>query len=104
MRGKKYEDHPVNKFSACRPTATAKWWDDDPEILAGRDLVRGGTWLGISRSGKFAFLTNFREVLYNILATISATFSGSPASRGQDNSMRHFLAIESLFVPAGSTE
>jgi uncharacterized protein with NRDE domain len=44
-----------------RPTATAAWWDDHPEILAGRDLKAGGTWLGVSRSGRFAALTNFRD-------------------------------------------
>lgn len=47
---------------AYRPTASADWWEDDPDILAGKDLVRGGTWLGVSRKGRFAFLTNFREV------------------------------------------
>lgn len=44
-----------------RPTAPAGWWDDDPNILAGRDLKAGGTWLGITRSGRFAALTNFRD-------------------------------------------
>jgi uncharacterized protein with NRDE domain len=43
-----------------RPAAPAGWWEDYPEIYAGRDLQAGGTWLGISRSGKFAALTNFR--------------------------------------------
>ena len=44
-----------------RPTAPATWWDDHPDILAGRDLKAGGTWLGISRNGRFAALTNFRD-------------------------------------------
>ena len=38
------------------------FWEDKPGILAGRDLVGGGTWLGVTRTGRFAFLTNFREV------------------------------------------
>lgn len=42
-----------------RPAQRADWWRDAP-ILAGRDLAAGGTWLGISRSGRFAALTNFR--------------------------------------------
>jgi uncharacterized protein with NRDE domain len=44
-----------------RPTALADFWEDQPEILAGRDLTGGGTWLGINRQGQFAAVTNFRE-------------------------------------------
>ncbi len=44
-----------------RPAALAAWWSDFPNILAGRDLKAGGTWLGITRSGRFAALTNFRD-------------------------------------------
>jgi uncharacterized protein with NRDE domain len=44
-----------------RPTASAAWWPDHPAILAGRDLTAGGTWLGVTRSGRFAALTNFRD-------------------------------------------
>jgi uncharacterized protein with NRDE domain len=43
----------------ARPTAALHWWTDAP-ILAGRDLQAGGTWLGVSRSGRLAALTNFR--------------------------------------------
>ncbi len=45
-----------------RATADLHVWEDDPTIIGGRDLVNGGTWLGISRTGRFAFVTNFREV------------------------------------------
>ena len=44
----------------ARPTAPLAWWDDAP-ILAGRDLQAGGTWLGISRTGRLAALTNHRD-------------------------------------------
>jgi uncharacterized protein with NRDE domain len=44
-----------------RPAEPAQWWIDRPEVLAGRDLKAGGTWLGISRSGRFAAVTNFRD-------------------------------------------
>jgi uncharacterized protein with NRDE domain len=43
-----------------RPAQTARWWRDDARILAGRDLLGGGTWLGVTRSGRFAALTNYR--------------------------------------------
>lgn len=36
------------------------WWHDAPTVLAGRDLLGGGTWLGMSRDGRFAALTNYR--------------------------------------------
>jgi uncharacterized protein with NRDE domain len=44
-----------------RPTQDAHWWPDDDGVLAGRDLQAGGTWLAVSRSGRFATVTNFRE-------------------------------------------
>jgi uncharacterized protein with NRDE domain len=44
-----------------RPTAPAHWWTDHPNILAGRDLSAGGTWIGMTRTGRFAALTNYRE-------------------------------------------
>jgi len=43
-----------------RPAEPLHWWDDDPNVLAGRDLVGGGTWLGVARDGRFAALTNYR--------------------------------------------
>lgn len=44
-----------------RPTRRAGWWEDAPEVLAGRDLRAGGTWMGFARGGRWAAVTNFRE-------------------------------------------
>jgi uncharacterized protein with NRDE domain len=44
-----------------RPTAPAAFWADAPKILAGRDMVGGGTWLGITRTGRLATVANFRH-------------------------------------------
>ncbi|KAL8678001.1 MAG: hypothetical protein Q9186_005631 [Xanthomendoza sp. 1 TL-2023] len=47
-----------------RPTAPAAWWPSpNDHILGGRDLLRPvhGTWLGITKQGRLAVLTNFRE-------------------------------------------
>ena len=45
----------------ARPTAPASYWEQAPGLLAGRDLDAGGTWMGMTRRGRFAALTNFRE-------------------------------------------
>ena len=47
-----------------RPTAAASFWEGTQDILAGRDLQAGGTWLGVSRTGRFAAISNYREPLY----------------------------------------
>jgi uncharacterized protein with NRDE domain len=49
------------------------WWVEKPDILAGRDLQAGGTWLGVHRNGRFATVTNFRD---------AAPPSGHKPSRG----------------------
>jgi len=43
-----------------RPTAPAGFWPEQPSLLAGRDLQAGGTWMGVTRQGRFAALTNYR--------------------------------------------
>lgn len=45
----------------ARPTAFAQRWPDQPNVLGGRDLEAGGTWLGLSETGRFAAVTNVRE-------------------------------------------
>ena len=66
-----YNTHPDYKlvFAANRdefydrPTKALAFWEDSPNILAGRDLKSCGTWLGISLSGRIAAITNFRDPL-----------------------------------------
>ncbi len=59
----------------ARPAAPAAWWADAPGVLAGRDLKAGGTWLGVTRDGRFAALTNFRDA--------KAARRGDAPSRGR---------------------
>jgi len=60
------EDYPLmlaanrDEFFA-RPAAPATFWQDHSEILAGRDLLQGGAWLGLARSGRLAAVTNYRD-------------------------------------------
>ena len=47
-----------------RPSARLAWWTPDsggPAILGGRDLVAGGTWLGLTAQGRLAMVTNVRD-------------------------------------------
>lgn len=45
----------------ARPTAPLDYWADHPGVLAGRDLKGNGTWLGVTRSGRIAAITNYRD-------------------------------------------
>jgi uncharacterized protein with NRDE domain len=45
----------------ARPAESAHHWQDAPAVFAGRDLSAGGSWLGVTRSGRFATVTNFAE-------------------------------------------
>ena len=45
----------------ARPSRPLTRWTDFPQVLAGRDLEAGGTWLGVGANGRFAALTNIRE-------------------------------------------
>ncbi|HSP87785.1 MAG TPA: NRDE family protein [Ignavibacteriaceae bacterium] len=64
-----YNHHPDYKliFAANRdefyerPTLSAHFWKNDP-ILAGKDLKEGGTWCGITKAGRFAAITNYRNI------------------------------------------
>ena len=45
----------------ARASAPLGAWDDGSGIIAGRDLVSGGSWMGVSQSGRFAVVTNIRD-------------------------------------------
>jgi uncharacterized protein with NRDE domain len=57
-----------------RPTAALAFHDDSPEILGGRDLKHHGMWLGVTRSGRIAAITNYRDPGFNILNAPSRGF------------------------------
>ncbi|MGB0205982.1 MAG: NRDE family protein [Neptuniibacter sp.] len=66
-----YKSHPEyslillanrDEFYA-RPSKAMHFWQDHPNVLAGKDLEQGGTWLGINQQGKFTAVTNYRDGL-----------------------------------------
>ncbi|MGF1612693.1 MAG: NRDE family protein [Gammaproteobacteria bacterium] len=54
-----------------RASAAAHFWADAPQVLAGRDLEAFGTWLGVTRKGRFAAVTNFRDPDRNRVGALS---------------------------------
>jgi len=62
--------HPSYKFILianrdefyARPTQNAHFWDENRNIIGGKDLEAGGMWLGIHKEGKIACITNYRDI------------------------------------------
>ncbi|WP_432209624.1 NRDE family protein, partial [Acinetobacter variabilis] len=65
-----------------RPTQALYEWENSP-IIAGQDLQSGGTWMGITASGRWAVITNFRD---------GSDKNNYPTSRG--HIIQHFLESE----------
>ena len=94
-----------------RATATATFWDDQPAVLAGRDLEAGGTWLGVNRRGRFAAVTNFTEPPPNPLpprsrGSLVADFltGTAPPDAYLEEVSRHAGAYRGFNVVAGTAE
>lgn len=89
------EQHPDYPVIICanrdefhqRPTQNMHWWPEQ-NILAGKDLQAGGTWLGLSPNGNFSALTNFRR---------PASFDKNKRSRGD-------LVVQALTTNDESTQ
>ena len=46
----------------ARPTLPARRWPGASGMIAGQDLEAGGSWMGVDAAGRFAAVTNFREL------------------------------------------
>ncbi|MEM9102591.1 MAG: NRDE family protein [Pseudomonadota bacterium] len=64
-----YQCHPIYPLIIVgnrdeyfhRPTQPMHWWESNTNLLAGKDLQSGGTWMGFKKNGDFSIVTNFRE-------------------------------------------
>src|SRR5262245_3472665 len=101
-----WRTHPASRLIVAanrdeyfgRPSAPAGFWDDHRNVLAGRDLEAGGTWLGITLEGRFAALTNYRNPAERRTgvpsrgALVSDFLTGKPAPSEYAKSVQHKAA------------
>lgn len=80
----------------ARPTAPAQFWEEAPDVLAGRDLEAGGTWLGVTRRGRFAALTNFRDPACNKTGAPSRGKLVSGFLRGNQSAQDYLRELDSV--------
>lgn len=74
--------HPQYDLIVCgnrdefksRPSRAAHYWEDQPQVFAGRDLLEGGTWMGVAAGSRFTVVTNYRDF---------SLHKAQAASRGQ---------------------
>jgi len=92
-----HPDYPIiiaanrDEFYA-RPTQVLEQWTDGSDIVAGRDLEGGGTWMGITPSGRIAALTNYREPGIRIAEAPSRGHLVRDFLKGP-KSLNHYLKI-----------
>lgn len=99
-----YDMHPVYRMVLAanrdefynRPTGPLAFWDDTPDILAGRDLKHNGTWLGITRTGRIAAITNFREPAVRIANAPSRGFLVSDFLASKESPKNYLEHVKSM--------
>jgi uncharacterized protein with NRDE domain len=79
-----------------RPTAPLDYWADHPDVLAGRDLKGNGTWLGVTRSGCIAAITNYREPAAHIQNAPSRGILISNFLTGNASPERYLKAVSKM--------
>jgi uncharacterized protein with NRDE domain len=77
-----------------RATAPLGVWPDAPRVIAGRDLQSGGTWMGVSRAGRFAALTNFRDPSLHRADARSRGLLVSDFLAGQTSALEYGKAVQ----------
>ncbi|WP_078411594.1 NRDE family protein [Priestia abyssalis] len=77
-----------------RATAHAAFWGNGPHVLAGRDLEKGGTWMGVTRNGRFAAITNYRAPGQNRVNMKSRGFLVSDYLTGTEEPKVYLQAVQ----------
>ncbi len=99
-----YDMHPVYRMVLAanrdeyyiRPTMPLDFWNDEPDILAGRDLKCLGVWLGVTRNGRIAAVTNFREPGFQIADAPSRGFLVSDFLASKESPKSYLKHLEKL--------
>ncbi len=78
-----------------RPSTPLAFWKDAPHILAGRDLLKGGTWLGVARDGHFAAVTNYRDAAFQLPESRSRGLLVSEYLRRLDSAPLYLKSLQS---------
>jgi uncharacterized protein with NRDE domain len=76
-----------------RPTAAAQFWKEYPDLLAGKDLQAGGTWMGVTRAGRFAAITNHRNPPTTPLEPRSRGFLTLDFLRGEASASQYLETV-----------
>mgnify|MGYP001823155874 CR=1 FL=1 len=79
----------------ARPTAPAQRWPEAPDLLAGRDLEQGGTWMGVTEGGRFAAVTNFRDPDRSAPAPLSRGALPLDFLQGKMGAQQYLLQVQS---------
>ncbi len=77
-----------------RPTAQLDFWNEAPHVLAGRDLKSGGTWLGVTKNGRFCAITNFRDPAVQIPDAPSRGFLVADYLKGNESPLTYLQKIK----------
>ncbi len=82
-----------------RPTKSLSLWNNGTDILAGRDLKANGTWLGITKTGKLAAITNYRDPANNLLSDKNIPSRGNLVSEflsGKKSAKKYLEYIKTM--------
>ncbi len=85
-----------------RPSAPLERWAEPPGVLAGRDLLSGGTWAGADARGRVAVVTNVRDPAIRVVGApsrgqLAAGFLAG--GDGADHRAAGLLAAADAFAP-----